>query len=376
MFKKLVLIFWGLMLGSTITHAQDQIALAWIRNDAELWVFNGDTAQIIATDTIQGAALSPDHAHIAYNTDAGLNIVNTQTGTIVTQLTAELNQHFSRPVWVDNQVVVFNTFLLSEGPPGRENLYDIQRLTLDGTHTEMRPPGQGGELTISSDHRLLAIARPGEYGEADKPGVVQLLDAQTAVPVNEAFSFEAVATGSEFRWVPQITWYQDTIAFAIPHPDLLYSQQDQPPTRVCQVSVDDTSCIELVMSYPVAPVWNDNLSQIAFVRGDATQRQIVFGPLDNLQSLPSTERWPEPVIWLDDNSLLYREVMGGAPGYFIATEDDIQPWRPVIAIQPLEGGRFALASGDFSQATIEIYAKGEFTSIITHEESFVRFATR
>lgn len=353
-------------------ESQSSPVIAWIVNDAELWVYDGTDPRQIVAGVIQGAALSPDRRHIAYITPHGLAIVDTTNGTPVTQLPAENNRLFSQPVWASNEAVLFNTFVLSQGPPGRENLYDIQRLSLDGTVVEMLPPGEGGVLSISPDRQLLAITQPGVYGEAS--GSIQLVDPYSLEPVAAVFTFAAVASGSEFPWLPDITWHNDTIAVAIPPPDLLYLSDDPPPTQICHLSPVESHCTDIIMSYPLTVVWNADLSRIAFVRGSLTERQIFYGPPDNLQSLPPTQSWPQPIIWLDDNTLLYREAL--SDDFFVVKNGEVQPSPALIDIQALDEGRFAIARGDYGEVMVGLQTEPEFVLLMTYTDSFVYFAER
>ncbi|NDJ84686.1 MAG: hypothetical protein GYB66_02265 [Chloroflexi bacterium] len=410
------LIFCGMLLTSTGTpgRAQDNpfadIVVVWLV-DGTLWSGQVDgEAQQIAGPDVLAVSRSPDGRYVAYITagldrlahditDAELVVLDLSTGEQVTSIGSEslsagnledyLVLEFSTPAWAANEAVLFNTQVLVEGPPGIVNRYDIQRLGLDGAVNELVPAGDGGVLIPNPSHQLMAVVQPGIYSDPTAPGSVRFFNSQSGEFLPPAYSFDAVATGSEVPWLPRITWHhsQPQIGFAIPDPDLLYTPEAAPETKICRMSVEtEANCQQLAVGYPAQPVWNMDLTRLVFTRTDAAapnSRQVVVASPDStvLTESPVLDTWPEPDLWLNDTHALFRTSLGETSGYWAMNSDtgEITGWRPteepVVSITKPGESMLAILSGGYMRQTISLYhvSSGALREIAVVEGGFARF---
>lgn len=389
------------------------VTVAWV-NGGQVWVsVDGQAGQALDGENASLPALSPDRDYMAYvsaqvNAASGermgaeLHIVELASGERVltfssADLPAPLSQEyrfldFGQPIWISDSAVIFNTLGLIEGPPGVENFYDIQRLSLDGTLTTLVEAGRAGQITLSPNREIMAVTRPGSYENPNDPAQIQLLDVETGAMVGDAFEYPSVSTGSELEWHPALRWKADssTVAFAIPAPDLVYQFDIPEPSRACQWVVGvEPVCQSISVVYPAAVVWNDDLSRVAYVQmQDSGVWQLRYGEADSAGEanlmIQGNLNYGMPVLWLDDEQILYQSLAADtADLYLIAPElDAIQPWQPtgetVLNIQALGDGYYALATGTYAQIRVVIYHAASDTSVevMPPGEGIVVFATR
>ncbi len=400
-----VIVTISLMLVNSPVIAQQTLTytVAWIFN-GQLWVsINSESAEMLVETDVVWAALSPQQHHIAYVRDSGLassaelvilnlaerkEVVALDSNALSADLPPDQIPTFSVPVWIDEATLVFNTLVKFPGPPGVASRDDLQRLDLDGTLTELASPGTAGAITISPNRHYLAVTAPG----SESDGFVQILEAINGQPVTLPFSFASVLTGSEIHWTPRITWKYDSsmIGFAIPDPELLYADlgHDLPPTQVCTLTIDDERvCTEVLMAYPAQPIWDDDLSYIAYAQPDsqnANLRQLVFGRLAREQHQLVWGHWLEPVLWLDDDTLLFQELGGDAPGLYMVRLNGgaVEPWMPdgrqVRNMQIIMPDILVLATGDHAEVTVGLYETRQeiFTPIASLNNGHVLFSQR
>ncbi len=390
------------------SYAQETLlpVAAWIFN-GQLWVSNdnGDT-RLLDEGYVLQATLSPNQSLIAaivnqeINQTDSIEVIDIATGdtllTFGSETLATSNERlgFSRPIWVNDSAIWFNTIELFEGPPGFENRYDIYQLDLDGSITEQFGVGTGGTMMLSPDRKKIAISRAGEYQNQYQPSVIQIFEIATQNNLSDPFEFPAVATGSEISWSPAIQWNNESsmIAFAIPTPDLIYAQADLPITQICLLSIDAASiCSDEQMGYPAQPVWNTDLTRVAYQQQilsseNFNSRAIVFGEYDemgtaNLVILDPIDNLPQPILWLDDGTLLFQETFTPPPNlYSVGLQDqEIQGWQPngqiILNFQQLNETTLLLATGDYANTTISIYDLQQDTlhDLGTFADGFIDF---
>lgn len=382
---------------------------AWIFN-GQLWVSNdnGDT-RLLDEGYVLQATLSPDQRLIAaiVNQEADqtdfIDIIDIETGDTLLTLGSEAlaaddeRLGFSRPFWVNDSAIWFNTIELFEGPPGFENRYDIYQLDLDGNLTEQFEVSTGGAMILSPDREKVAISRAGEYQNQNHPSIIQIFETATRNSLSNPFEFPAVATGSEIAWSPAIQWNNESsmIAFAVPTPDLIYALEDLPVAQICLLSIDSTGiCSDELMGYPAQPVWNTDLTRIAYERQilsseDFNSREIIFGEYDeagtaNLITLEPIDNLPQPILWLDDDTLLFQETFTPPPNLYSVTlqSQEIQEWQPngrtILNFQQLNETTLLLSTGDYANTTISIYDLQQDTlyDLGTFSDGFIDFVER
>ncbi|MCD4687229.1 MAG: hypothetical protein K8S97_14975 [Anaerolineae bacterium] len=136
-------------------------------------------------------------------------------------------RRIGQAVWSrDAHTIYFNT-VTGDGIDTR-SADDLWRVDADtGTAEQLLTDGEGGQITLSPHGTLIALATPGDYAQpgdpSGVPGQIALYDLQTRARI-VIFEFPAVATGSEYRWYPDLTWLPDSSALrtAIPTSDLVY----------------------------------------------------------------------------------------------------------------------------------------------------------
>jgi hypothetical protein len=397
---------------TSTSYAQEASPVAaWIFN-GQLWVSDasGDAALLDDGYVLQ-ATLSPNQGYIASIVNRGtsqadiLVVIDLTTGESVLQLESETlpitteNERlgFSQLIWIDDSTIWFNTIGLFDGPPGFANRYDIYQVDLDGNLTEQFAVGAGGAMILSPDREKVAITRAGDYNNPNQLSMLQILDTRTGEGLSEVFEFSAVATGSEIMWSPSIQWHADStrIAFAIPKPDLIYATDSLSPTQVCTLPVEGSvSCSDEQMSYPAQPVWNDDLTRIAFVRQllnaeNFNSREIIFGEysvegITNLVILPPDEDLPQPLLWLDDNTLLFQTTFSPPPNLYSTSFDakSAQIWQAngqtVLNLQRLNATTFLISTGNYETIIVGIYdlEQNAFDERGTFTGGFISFVER
>lgn len=393
------------------TYAQESsFVAAWIFN-GQLWVSDGTgDAELLSEGFVLQATLSPNEDYIAAILNRGTNpddllvIFEVETGESVLQVESEMlpiteNEQlsFSRPIWINESTIWFNTIALFEGPPGFENRYDIHEVDLEGNIIERFAAGTGGDIILSPDREKVAITRAGDYQNPNQLSMIQIIDVDNGNPLSNVFEFPAVATGSEITWSPTIQWNTDStsIVFAIPTPDLIYATDSLPPSQICRLSVEDSViCSDEEISYPAQPVWNDDLTRIAFERqifnsDNLNSREIIFGEYTaegtlNLVRLRPDENLPQPLLWLDDDKLLFQKTFSPPPNLYYASleSQDFQIWQPdghtILNLQRLNETTFLASIGEYAEITVSIYdlEQNTFYDLGTYRDGFVNFVMR
>ncbi|MBN1563033.1 MAG: PD40 domain-containing protein [Anaerolineae bacterium] len=135
-------------------------------------------------------------------------------------------------VWgPDSDTIYFNT-IMGDGISAltADDLWRVAAQT--GTTDHLLPNGTGGQITISPDGYILAVATAGQYappGETSQiPGQIAFYDLATRERT-VVLEFPAVASASETRWYPTPRWLPDStgLRVAIPPVDLVYGTADQ-----------------------------------------------------------------------------------------------------------------------------------------------------
>lgn len=392
MLRKLLLVLmivgvWGIGWPVAAQSDTDTLVVAWILN-GQLWLYNGATVELV-TENVLHASLSPDRSMMAYVSSAdtfppAMTIISTQDQRLIEQLSSTTFSttsgkyiRFSSPIWIGNTVVVFNTIEVFEGISGAHNRYDIQRLSvIDGNLTELLAAGEGGDMVPSPDDQWLAIRQAGVYGPPNEAGFVQIINAETGEPHSERYTFPAVATASEIIWLPSVHWNttSDTILFAIPHPDAVYTLDEPSLSQLCTLTTEAVAtCSVVELAYPAQLVVNAALSQIAYVN----QRQTVWGTIGG--EMHTLEADSMPVVWLNTETLIYQRYAGGVGLYQADTQALWQPTdEPVLNVQILEDGRWLLATGTYASFTVGIFdpTNAAFETLVQSGGGFPRFAER
>lgn len=362
--------------------------IVWIDSNGQLWITNeAGEARVLVDEPVVNASLSPDQTQLAYTTQENLVVLDLQTNAkIATLASATLAQNielpaenqlaFGAPQWVSSSQLWFMTRFVSIAQSTYR--YDIQTWEfMENRVVEIAPPNQGGQPIISPNLNFAAIYRPGRYGDENYLATIELRDIRNGQLIHAPITFPAVATGSEMAWFPNIVWDNTgtKIAFTMPLPDLLYMDRTQlPPTPVCTLEARQEAelyCQNFTMAYFANPVFQPDLNTFAFAQTtlNGTGTEIIVGEMatGEYQTIQLADgSLVEPILWLDDNRLLLREISGiesATPYLFSINLENPVPmlWpdeniaHQIINLQKVGEGQFALAVGDFANVTVMLY---------------------
>jgi hypothetical protein len=143
----------------------------------------------------------------------------------------DASRRLSEIVWsADSGTLYFNT-LTGESINIRpaDDLWRVEVRTSTAEH--LLADGEGGAIALSPDGKLLALASAGEYTQPGEPlrtpGRVVFYTLATRER-RVVLEFAPVATASERRWTPGLSWMPDSsgLHVAIPPADLIYGSGD------------------------------------------------------------------------------------------------------------------------------------------------------
>lgn len=214
--------------------AYSSLIVAWSVG-GDLFVWRGSEAAFprrVASGGVIRPFIAPDGQQIAYLRGPGgdprsLWVIGVGGGSERQVIDGawlamgDSTRRIGQVIWShDAQTIYFNT-VTGDGIDTRpaEDLWRVDAAT--GAAERILEDGRGGQITLSPDGTAIALARAGEYSGA--PGRVWLYDIPNELLLG-LFEFPAVATASEYRWYPELTWLPDSTALrmAIPDSDLVY----------------------------------------------------------------------------------------------------------------------------------------------------------
>jgi hypothetical protein len=167
--------------------------------------------------------------------------------------------------WLDESTLYFNTAHLGSLGPERQD--DLWHINIEMSEvTMLLPAGEGGAFSLSPDRQHLALIQPGLYGETQ--GHIRLMDTQTN-GLQAGLSFDAVSTGAEYRFYPEVFWEADNraIRVAIPDKDLIYAEETSPPTALWRVPVEGSpeQIGSVEASFFGLPRWSDDGANMVYL---------------------------------------------------------------------------------------------------------------
>ena len=195
----------------------------------------------------------------------------------------------------DSQGVLFNTnaafeagFLVSNG--------DLWQVTLDGTLTELLPPGDGGAFAVSPDGVVMV-------GAID---AIRRVDVDSGA-VDTLLTFEQVITYSEFIYYPRPQWTTDGAAayVAIPSPDTLAADASTTLYRI--LAAGDAVELETLSGVNVfqPPLWSPDGGRVLTIQNNpnaGTNRLILAsGTGSDPDAYGPAAAFIEPLAWSPDN---------------------------------------------------------------------------
>lgn len=406
----------GIFSASEIAAQSDSDHLppvAWLelsQAGSTLRLFQSETGVSIVSDAeIRCAAFSPQQTHIAYLTSNALAVMRLSDHETILNLPVDgltrPDLHLfiggrACPIWLDETSLVFSTVDFAE--PYGMPAYNLLHLEINTAElTEVLAFGKNGAIAPSPNRQYLVILKPGEYSDSDRPGEITIVDSTTFQPVNDGFEFPAVATAAEYLWVPTIFWKADStgFVFGLPDPDLIYNLEQTLPSSICYMTPDDqpTRCQEYAFEFWGMPIFNDQLTRVAYAQrsgsGVNEESHLVYGEFSpespqELSKIPFSTTSGMPILWLDDDKLLFKEYALPDLNVVNLTTGKVQQWpdehlwieQSVIALQPLSDGLYVLAVGDYREPhTIGFYnaADGTFTKLAEVDSlSTIVFADR
>ncbi len=395
------LMLWGTISTGEVVAQSDSDNLppvAWLElNQAgsKLWLFQSETGvSLVSNEEIRCATFSPQQTHIAYLTSKTAAVMRLSDHATILNLPVDgltrpdLHLFISGracPVWLDETSLVFSTVFFSE--PYGMPAYNLFHLNINTAElTEVLPFGEGGAIAPSPNRQYLVILNPGAYSDPDRPGEIHIVDSTTFQPVNDGFEFAPVATAAEHLWVPTIFWKADSTSFAfgLPDRDLVYSRDETPPSNICYMTLDDqpARCQEYAFEFWGMPVLNDQLTRVTYSQrlGANQASRLVYGEfspdgLQELSEIPFSTATGRPILWLDDENLLYMEyalpnlnIVNSITGEVQRLPDEnSEVDQPIMAFQALNDDLYVLSVGDYGDEphAIGFYnaADGTFTKL-------------
>lgn len=292
----LVLALSILLPGVSVSAAEGKLAVTWV-NGENLYIWQEGMSEPlqVASGRIARPTIAPDGEHIAYmQIEEGLS----ETLTVIDRTgelklvdkshlpsTDETAGVFGQVTWLDAATLYFNTEELNL--IGRITQEDLWKADIaSGEITQVLAAGEGGEFTFSQDRTHMAVVGAGRYdGEQAE---VRLMDVSGSDVAN-VLAFDAVSTGSEYRYYPTIRWTGDgqTVWFAIPEQDLIYADSSG-DTVLWQLGVDgtQTSMGTIQASFFGPPLWSEDGQQIAYLQreGESNQFDLMLADGDGNQA--------------------------------------------------------------------------------------------
>jgi hypothetical protein len=284
---RLFLIFLSLLVLSFPAHSQaSSLAVAYaVEGDLYLWREGDGDPLRLASGAVLRPHLSPDGATVAFvrgqSQAETLWLVNSD-GSGETELVGSgdlpPDTYIGQVEWGSADTLYFNT--VRQDALGLIAQNDLYRVGVDGTVTQLLPPGEGGAFTLNPSRTRLALVLPGAYGQTE--GRLRVLEAASSQTV-DLLTFPAVASGSHEPFYPAVQWVDDDLLLrAIPAPDLLYEELSAAPSpvalwRLNAVTGEGVQMGEIQASLFGLPRWSDDGAWMTWLqrRGDGGFRVMV-----------------------------------------------------------------------------------------------------
>jgi dipeptidyl aminopeptidase/acylaminoacyl peptidase len=262
--------------GSIVAQDDGGLVVAWIQDGAVMAWSGGEVRTVAEGDAIT-LYVAPEGERLAFTRGeeglpATLWTVNVD-GTDEQQIEAQA--YLWQVVWGDADTVYFNTLELGAlGATPRDDLYSVAVDT--NTVTEIVP---GGSVSVNTDGSALAIVASGIYGELD--GTVSLMDTESGAVV-EALTFPAIASGSHFKFYPDVWAISDgSFRVALPDADAIYAEGSPNPPEVALWRIGADGAAERIggarASFFGLPAWSsDGATMVYLERGNDPNRFSVY----------------------------------------------------------------------------------------------------
>ncbi|GAB4514229.1 MAG: hypothetical protein OHK0046_16040 [Anaerolineae bacterium] len=197
------------------------LIVIWVENGALLRWEAGTTTQLIEEEVLS-AFIAPGGERIALTRGKDGLAESLRVWAEDDMQPIDVPGLVNQVVWADAETLYVNTAELTAlGPTPRDDLYRVNVATRAVTALPA-----GGQVSVQGE--TVFVITPGDYGGT--PGQIQRLNPDdTLSPV---LAFDAVATGSHFRFYPQVQWVGDTAYVALPQADALYSELAPEPLPV------------------------------------------------------------------------------------------------------------------------------------------------
>jgi hypothetical protein len=267
----------------------DKLRVTWVESGNLFTLMSGLSPRLIASGNAVRPYIAPDGKHVAFTRGQG-GLPETlwladMDGQSVSELVI-LNDLADEgaPIligqidWLDNSVLYFNTARM--GSLGLERRDDLWRANIDtGEVTKLLSSDEGGAFSISPDRQHLALIQPGLYGETS--GQIRFMDAQTDA-LHESLSYDAVSTGAEYRFYPEVFWEADSnaVRVAIPNKDLIYDEEASTPTVLWRLPINGSSeqIGSVGASFFGLPRWSSDSAYLVYLRrvGSPTSNQFAL----------------------------------------------------------------------------------------------------
>ncbi|MGJ3237336.1 MAG: hypothetical protein ACFE0Q_01385 [Anaerolineae bacterium] len=306
----------------------EHVVVAWVdAGNLIVWQTGDTLPRRIASGGVVQPFVAPDGEHIVFTRGpqgrAETLWVIDADGLAERELVGERparyvpgNNQVGDVAWLDERTIYFNT--LRQEVPIYTPLNDLYRMDiLTREQSLIAVPGEGGRIAISPDSDRVATVYHGTYGRQD--GVLRLFDLFGRDDPTNLLFFVGVATGSEFRFYPDLHWLADgsAVLVAIPDPDLVYDGLEDvevSETDLWRIPVSNPSQRQIIGTVPASffglPRWSSDGTALTYLQRVADSNQftafLAEGDGANPQAIFGAEAGEiAPPIWLPDSNRFY-----------------------------------------------------------------------
>ncbi len=265
----------------------DKLRVVWVDGGNLFTWVNGNTVNLFDSDDVVRPYFGPDGEHVAFTRGQGglpetLWIANIDGQNVRELVGAKDFAGEDVPIligqiaWLDESNLYFNTARLESLGLGRQD--DLWRANIEtGEVILLLSSGEGGAFSLSPDRQHIALIQSGLYGELQ--GQIRFMDILQTDALQASLSFDAVSTGAEYRFYPEVFWEADSSALrvAIPDKDLIYDEESSAATALWRLPVAGSyeQIGSVSASFFGLPRWSSDSTYIVYLRrvGSLTSNQ-------------------------------------------------------------------------------------------------------
>lgn len=361
--RRLIFVLWFSLVLMPTAQAQNSPPTAWMI-DGSLWV----SGQQIADANTCCALFSPSRSHLAY-----LETTDTQQTLIVLDVASPQQPLLTLPAeavapgsrlgylaWQNDTLLWLNTFEWTGeyAPLARWDLWQVDVTT--GNLTAFKQSGEGGVAVPSPDGTKFALAHPGTY--AAEFASIKIFDVSGAELAY--YEYPAISSGSELAWLPVLQWVDESVRFAVPDANLVYSTESLPPTMLMELAPAGVRALgEIRADFPANVLWSPDGTQAAYTRRKAADAlettSFVWNIIEQAETeIFSAQAFVSLISW--DAALVFYLPESGELVFWAG---QLQVYENVRDFVSLGDGTSWLVQGDYEHAQILYLDNGQLTPL-------------